>query len=109
MDKPAHLGALKLFSYLAAALGVLFGIIEMLGALAMLRHGLAVGLLSLAPGLLTILGALAGLGLVLAFIALVEAAVDTRNLLFELQSDLRVERIEVASAGEPELRAVGAE
>ncbi len=109
MDKPAHLGALKLFSYLAAALGVLFGIIEMLGALAMLRHGLAVGLISLAPGLLTILGALAGLGLVLAFIALVEATIDTRNLLFELQSDLRVERIEVASVSEPELRAVGAE
>ena len=80
MDKPAHLGALKLFSYLAAAPGVFFGIIEMLGALA-------------------------GLGLVLAFIALVEATIDTRNLLFELQSDLRVERIEVASVSEPELRA----
>ena len=79
MDKPAHLGALKLFSYLAAALGVFFGIVEMLGALAMLRHGLAVGLISLAPGLLTILGALAGLGLVLAFVALVEATIDTRN------------------------------
>ena len=84
MPVPRYLGFLGTMAKIVATIGILFGAVQLLTALPLfLQSGLG-GAGVLVLGITTILGSLVFLGISLAFITMVQAQVETRNLVAKI-------------------------
>ena len=81
MKMPKYSIFVKFVAQIGALVGVIFGAIACLAGIPAFQFGAIAGFSAIAYGLFTIIGALASLGIVYCFLALVEAQIDTRNAI----------------------------
>jgi hypothetical protein len=83
MDLPQYFNLARLAAQISALLGGIYGMVALFSALKMFRLGFWMGLLSVAQAVWIIVLSLASLGLVYAFLALVQAQIETRNAVVD--------------------------
>ncbi|MGR5063374.1 hypothetical protein [Photobacterium sp. DNB22_13_2] len=81
MELPKFFYLVKNVSIVGAVLGCLAGSLVVLGGLDAFNWGFMAGMSAIAGGVATIISSLVGLGLVFCFLAIVEAQIDTRNIV----------------------------
>lgn len=78
---PKYASLIRVIAQSGAAIGCLVGTVTILGGLAVFRFGLLMGLSAISSGIYLVVASLAGLGMVLCFLAMVQAQIDTRNAI----------------------------
>ncbi len=81
MPLPKYYGLVKFVAQLGALLGCIAGIVSIFGGMAAFNAGFTAGFTAIFGGIITILVALAGLGVAYCFLAMVKAQIDIRNVV----------------------------
>lgn len=81
MPYPPFLELITRVSEISAVIMVIVGLVELVGVFPAFQVGFMFGLSAMSTGVITIVGALMGLGMVYGFVTLVKAQVDMRNVL----------------------------
>lgn len=83
MEMPMLSRLVRILAVIGAVIGCAIGAAIVIGSFAAFQYGLLAGLFAMLGGIWYILGALAGLGIIYCFLAIVEAQIDTRNAVLE--------------------------
>ena len=81
MARPKFFYLVKNISILGAVLGCITGSLIIIGSLDAFNWDFMAGIAAISGGVAIVLSSLVGLGLVFCFLAIVEAQIDTRNIV----------------------------
>lgn len=81
MPLPRYYGLVRLVAQIGAALGCLAGLMQIVSSFSAFKFGFMAGASVLFSGVLTIIGALAVLGVAYCFLAIVKAQIESRNAI----------------------------
>lgn len=86
MELPKFYGLIKLVSIIGAIIGCISGGVMILGSMTAFKWGVMQGIAAMSSGVIIIASTLVGLGLILCFLSIVQAQIDTRNMTLQLLS-----------------------
>lgn len=84
MKLPKFYGLVNIVSIVGAVIGCLAGIFLILESIEFFRYGFIQGIAAISSGSIIILSSLVSLGLILCFLSIVKAQIDTRNMMAQL-------------------------
>lgn len=84
MEQPRFANIVHIIAIIGAVIGVLFSLVLFVGAFQALEVNAGMGLMALISAVATLLGSLAGLGIVNCFLAMVKAQIETRNAIVRM-------------------------
>ncbi|WP_041415994.1 hypothetical protein [Shewanella halifaxensis] len=84
MQLPKFYGLIKVASIIGAVLGCLSGSTLILTSMRAFNWGFVQGLIAISSGVIVVVSTLLGLGLILCFLSMVQAQIDTRNMTLKM-------------------------
>ena len=84
MQLPKFYELIKVASQIVAVFGCLSGAASILASLSMFNWGVVAGFTAISSGVMIVVSTLVGLGLILCFLSMVQAQIDTRNMTLKM-------------------------